>query len=48
MRIPFAFRLIAHKGNRSLLMIEYICIDELNSASKVDNDRIEVYWKLII
>ena len=42
------FNLSANKGNRSMIMIEYIRIDELNSASDVDNDRIEIYWKLSI
>lgn len=42
------FNIDAHKGNKSLIMIEYIHIEELNAVSDVDNDRIEVYWKLVI
>lgn len=42
------FNISANRGNRSLMMIEYIRIDELNSVSDIDNDRIEIYWKLSI
>jgi len=30
------------------MVIEYIRIDELNNVSDVDNDRREIYWKLLI
>lgn len=46
--IGINFNIKAHKGIRSLMMIEYIRIDELNSVSEVDNDRLEIYWKLLI
>lgn len=42
------FNISANKGNRNLIMIEYIRINELNSVSEADNDRIEFYWKLSI
>lgn len=46
--IGMNFNIKAHKGKRSVLMAEYIHIDEHNNASKTDNDRIELYWKLLI
>ena len=42
------FNINANKGTRSLVIFEYIHIDEFNNTSKVDNDRIEIYWKLFI
>ena len=42
------FNINALKGNRSQIMIEYIHIDEHNHVSSIDNDRIELYWKLSI
>ena len=42
------FNLKANSGSKSTVMLEYIRIDETHVASEVDNDRVELYWKLSI
>lgn len=42
------FNIPAFKGKKSFVLMEYIHIDEMNKASEVNNDRIEIYWKLTL